>query len=335
MNSRESKKLIYKMAKGLSNSHTLQDDLLTAIQKYKTPKKRLEHQGADGSMQRFINLCRRHNKVLIGTFHRLTEGAAQLMIETGTDAEAWPVTPVTAKTQAQPNREFIEGTLYFAIWRNHVVMHQSSECRSQQFEDYLGWLLTKLAGDNNGGTSGPPPIILLSLDDPLPPQVRTRAKQPIRKIGVGTPLGTAKVGTTKAGVSFKLSGALWESIQAIWAEVKAPIPDIPLDGDLRPEDVRAYLELTCPKSKLDTPAGEVMAKLGHALRHSDTQDFRLTLADGSEIRGDELKAVKEIRVDCVDRLPVAQELFRQMVAYFEDLIDNHTIVEQEPFGGSK
>jgi hypothetical protein len=334
MNTTEVKKLVYKVAKGLPNSRTLQDEVSEAIQRYRGPKKRVQAQGLDNSHHRFINACRRNNKVTLGTFHKLTRGAAQLIIETSKDGEDWPVRPVTAKTEDSPDREYVEGTLFFALWRNHVILHQSLACRSNQFEDYLTWLLSRLAADNHIGDSQPP-VVLVSLDDPIPPQVRSRAKQPVKKIGIGTPLGTAKVRTKTAGVGFKLSGALWESVQAIWAEVKAPLPEIPLDSELRPYDVRAYLELTCSKKDLDTPAGDVMATLGHSLRHSESDDFRLTLADGSELRGQELKAQKEVRVDCVDKLPVAQPLFREMITYFQELVDNHTIVEDEPFGGSR
>ncbi len=333
MNSKEKKKLIYKQAKGIGEA-TLQDALVAALQRLKTPKKRLQRLGTDGSVHRFINLSRTSGKILIGTFHKLTPGAAQLIIDTGTDSDDWPVTPVTAKSKSSQHSEFVQGTLFYGIWRNHVVMHQSSGCRSAQFEDYLSWLLTEFEGSRR--VDPIPKAVLLTLSDPVPPALLNRSRMPVKKVRVGTSVGEVETGaSTSAKTSFQMSQKLWEHIAGIWSELHAPVPNFKIKPGSGLEDIRAYVELTCAKSKSEAAAGDVLAAFGDALRHSDTADYKLELADGTEITGDSLKKKKDVWFECHDRCPVAQQVFREIVVYFQDLVDSHTIVENEPFSGSK
>src|SRR5688572_15815338 len=96
---KESKKLIYKIASGLTPSETLQSAATEALREFRTSKERLETVGADGSMVRFINVARTHQRLLIGIFHRLTKGAGQHVIDMAGSPEAWEVGVVTAKLE--------------------------------------------------------------------------------------------------------------------------------------------------------------------------------------------------------------------------------------------
>lgn len=45
-----------------------------------------------------------------------------------------------------------------------------------------------------------------------------------------------------------------------------------------------------------------------------------------------MKVEKVVRVECVERLPVVESMFKSMMAFFEELIQNQTVIEQEAFG---
>lgn len=338
----ESKKLAYKLANGC-NGETLQDMLASAIKKYPKPKKRLQQLGADGSDVRFIAYAHTNEGMLIGVFHKLTKGKAAQVIEMADERDEWPVKMMSPKANPKDVSEFIEGTLFFGVWKNHVVLHQTTSCRAESFEDYLSWLLSRQSEEQSG--AGTPAAILVELTDPLPPEVRKKSKVPVRKVILGGNVKAklidpttkrAKSSVTSTKAFFRPTGKIWEAILAIMSEVSNSIPDdIRLADALGNNDLRASLELSCTKKNSDSSAGQVLTALGSALRNSDSTDYKVQLADNSEITREKMKVQDNFGVECVNKLPVHQSMFKRIVEYMAHLVDNQTIIEKEPFGNVK
>jgi hypothetical protein len=332
---KERRKFTYKLATGLSNGKTLQSELGSALRKKKKPNDRLEPLGTDGSEVRFINVARTHQKMLVGVFHKLTRGAAQIIINMDGDGEAWNVEPVKAQNAQRPKGEFVEGSLYFGIWKNHVIIVQAS--LAVQFQDYVTWLIAQVAEKDGDLTKQVP---LISLDNPLTAPIRAKGFQQVREIKIGGTVTTKPVGKASpaksAAVKFSPTGDMWKGIKAIFGAQGVDLPaDIELEDALEQQDVRVALYLSCTKKGLDSSAGVVLGQLGHALSHNENADVSVTLADGSVVSGDELKVSTEIGVDCVDKLPVLESVVRAMVDYMEELVKVQTVVEQEAFGNVK
>jgi hypothetical protein len=330
----ESKKLIYKLAGGVAASETLQQLTKRALGKHPKAADRLEPLGESGSEVRFINSTRQHHGVTFGVFHKVTKGAAQYIIDMQAAGDEWKVSTITAKGEDRPNGEFVEGTLFFALWKNHVVLHQTSACRAEQLESYFSWLLS--GGAAGGGGDGAD-VPLISLDDPVPASVRKDDDRPVKVISIASVLESKAVsGGSKAHAAsfhFTPSGAVWDGIKAILGSMGIDVPaEIRLSDALEARDVRVKLELSCTSKKAESTAGEVMGKLGHALRHADGDFYTVKLTDGTIIKGKEMKVEKVVRVECVERLPVMESVFKSMMAFFEELIQNQTIIEQEGFG---
>jgi hypothetical protein len=328
---REYKKLIYKQVDGFSNGENLQDALHEALVRYALPAKRVEPLGADGSQVRFINVHRKHQNLIVGIFHRLTKGAGQYVISMPDSGQDWPVQLVTADksdSNEKTQREFVEGTLFFALWKNHLVMHQSNACRAEQIQSYFSWLLSREQ----------PKQYLVGFSDPLPPDLRKKSRQPVTSIKFGssfTTVSAAPVGTAKkARVRFKPVGEVWDGLVSILRAVKADIPEIDLDDALAEQDIRVDLELSCSKKKSQSTAGEVLGVLGRSLSHSDADAFEVSLADGTKIRAEQMKVETDVRVECVQKQPVPEELFKSMVEWMQQLVDNKTIIEREAFGNA-
>ncbi|MGH7951632.1 MAG: hypothetical protein ACREFE_06900 [Limisphaerales bacterium] len=326
---RESKKLIYKAVDGFANEETLQNELEKALIRYSIPSKRVESLGNDGSQVRFINVHRKHQKLIVGIFHRLTRGAGQYVIEMSDSGQDWPVQLIVAGTDEKKQREFVEGTLFFALWNNHLVVHQSNACRAEQLESYFSWLLSREQEKQ----------YLVGFSDPLPPDLRKKTKQPVTSIkfgssfttSVASPISNAK----KSRVHFTPIGGVWEGIKAILRELKADVPEeMLLDDALGEQDIRVDLELSCSKKKAQSTAGEVLNVLGRSLSHSESDAFEVLLADGTKIRAKQMKVETDVRVECVQRQPVPEELFKSMVEWMQQLVDNKTIIEREAFGNA-
>jgi len=329
---REQRKLIYKDAAG-AGTGTLQSALTAALARFPKVPSRLQKLGTDNSRVQFINLTRLSQGMLIGVFHKLTPGAAQQVIEMGEEKPEWPVALVPAKSAEKPNREFISGSLYFGIWKNHVILHQSVACRASHFQEHLSWLLSRQKpGAEKGATA---PQLLISLGDPINEKVRKNPKTHAKRVVLGSSLKSgpaqppSKATSTKA--KFTLKGGLWQAIKSILIEVKGEVPAFLLDDQLGEDDIHGALELWCSKRKAETTAGEVLAGLGRALSDSNA-DYTVVLADGTKIERTEMKVEDYFSVECVQRQPVAESLFGSMVDYLKRLIDNQTVIEKESFG---
>jgi hypothetical protein len=336
---KQQKTLVYKLATG-GGGQTLQAILGKALRHHSKPDKRVENLGADGAEVRFIAYTRNNHQALIGVFHKLTKGRAQEVIEMIKDGDEWPVHLVTAKAAGKEAREFIEGTLFFGIWKNHVVVHQTSSCRADAFQEHLSWLLTRENADATDG--GVPKSVLIGLGDPVPPSVRKKSKVPVRGITFGGCVATKVVRSSSkdvavgdAKVSFQPTGRIWKALKEILVELKADVPEeLLLDESLGPDDLKVFLKLSCSKKKAETTAGQLLGVLGHSLSHSDSE-YTVKLADNTEIKGDIMKVRKNFGVECVDHHPVHENIFRCIIEYMRALVEDETIVEDEPFGSAK
>jgi len=332
---KEPKKLTYKLASG-AGAKNLQQLLTNALKKYTKPDKRLEELGAHGSEVRFVAYGRNSHQALIGVFHKLTPGRAQEVIEMVKDGDEWPVHLVTAKTPGKEAREFVEGTLFFAIWKNHVVLNQARACSADMFQEHLSWLLSLEEAKKDGGV---PKATIVSLNDPVPPSARKKSQMPVKKIDFGGAAVTTKAVPAslakKADISFTPSGRIWKALLDILVELKADVPpELLLSEALTHDDLTVSLQLVCSKKNADSAAGKVLGALGKSLSHSNAP-YKLTLADNTEIFSDTMKVGKIFSVECSDHHPVHESIFRCMIDYMGSLVTEEIIVETEPFGNAK
>ena len=341
MSTRETKKLIYKLASG-TNGKTLQEELTQALWKYKKPNDRLEPMGADSKEVRFVNVRRVTHGMLIGLFHKLTYGSSQLVIKMGdSPQDAWEVIPVKARANPNEANEFIQGTLFFGVWKNHVILHQSNACRADQFQDHSSWLLNKFL---ENAQDGPVTSPLISLSDPIPPDLRRKSTTQAKKITFGTSIQShlapashekGKATTTTAGRAlFTPSGPIWEALKMILKSHSASVPDELLMDNSISEDIKVYIELRTTKAKAQDNAGVVLGTLGKALSHTDI-DYQVELSDGSKYGPKEMKVEKPFRIECIDRQPVPERMFASMFEWMQELVESGRVSEQESFGNLK
>jgi hypothetical protein len=337
---RRSKKLVYKIATGAKAGSTLQNDLIAALALRPKAKSRLEKLGPNGDEARLINETRTHSSVLCGSLHRFTSGAAQVIISIDDDAKEWAVEQmVPPPTETAKHREFIEGLLFFGIWKNHVILLQSMACRANQLEDYLNWLLNP---PTEGVPTSPAPEPIM-LNDLVPQKIRKEPFTNVEKITLFTGLEseiveeptTVKKTTEVKGLKFKPTREMWTALKAIFKGLGSDLTDeIPLESALEKDDLRVRLELYCSKKSVVT-AGPVMNMLATSLRHVEENLYKVRFADGRELDGKELKVSKQWQMDCVNNIPVMTQLHGCMFEYLKELIDTGVVVEQESLGNVK
>lgn len=337
---KEQKRISYKLAEGCPGSTHLQGMLGAALKKFKKTGDRRQPIGAAGEHLRFINVYRTHEGVLYGVFHSLSPGSAQLIIEM--EGETYTVESVLPTDAGSKNAEFVEGTLFFGVWMNHVLVIQSMACRSEQLENYLTWLIEREMKSDGDGTKSVP---LIQLVDPIDPDLKKKDLLGVTGIKLGTSLESQSVVNSSSAASpaapakaarFALSSKMLEALATIMGmDSRALHSGARFSDALSSGEVRAVLELTCSKKKADTTAGEVMTALARTFRNLDEPEVEFTLTDGTRIKGSEVKIGKIASVECVDRLPVYESVFAEMSKYFRELIENGRIQETKAFGNVK
>ena len=335
---KKAKTLVYKIATGARPGSTLQEDLVAALRAKPMAKSRVEKLGINQDEARLINETRLHSTMFCGALQRFTAGAAQIIISIDEAATEWPIEqllpPPTAKAK---HREFIDGLLFFGIWKNHVVLLQSSACRASQFEDYLNWLFNPThdvsgASEANSGAASETrePIML---NDLVPGNIRAEPYENVEKItllsGLESKIMAPRGGASIADVrsrKFTPTKEVWKAIRGIFKQVGADVLDeIPLDSALNDSDIKVRLELFCSKKAAMT-AGPVMNQLATSLRNVDEDVYKVQLSNGLELKGENLKVSKLWTMECANNVPVMQQLHRCMFDYLKELIDTGVVV---------
>ncbi len=320
----ETKKLVYKQVDGFTNGETLQLELNEALARQALPSKRVESLGASGRQVRFVTVHRQSRGVLLGMFHRLRRAAGEQVMAT-LDADLadqeWPV--IAASKNKKLQSELVEGTLFFAVWNNHLVMHPSHGCHADEFEDHCSWLLSPGRAED----------LRLNFSDPLPPEVGKKSKQPVTSIKLGSSLAAKTVppGAEAQHARFSPSGGVWDGVKAILRDINAPVSNEWLLVEaLSKGDIRVDLKLSCTRKKAGSAAGVVLRSLGESLRCSEADTFEVRLRDGTKIRSEQMKVQTSVPVECVRRLPVPESIFKSMIEWMGQLAEYGVLVEREP-----
>jgi hypothetical protein len=324
----ETKKLVYKQVDGFTNGETLQLELQEALARQALPSKRVESLGASARQVRFVNAHRQSRGLLLGIFHRLRRGAGEQVMATPDGDKEWPV--ITAGKNKKLQSELAEGTLFFAVWNNHLVMNPSNGCRADQFEDYCSWLLSPDRPD--GLRSG----LQLDFLDPLPPDVKS--KQPVTSIKFGSSLAAKTVppGAEAQHARFSPTGGVWDGVKSILRDINAPVSNEWLLVEaLNKGDIRVSLKLSCTKKKAGSSAGVVLRSLGESLRGSEADTFEVRLKDGTKIRSEQMKVQTSVQVECVRGLPVPESIFKSMIEWMGQLAEYGVLVERESSANGK
>ncbi len=329
---KEQKKLSYKIAGGFGETETLQSALMAALEKCTKIQDRIEEYDEAAKQVRFINLTLPYNGMIFGNFHKVTKDLALMIIDMVEENPNFSVTAYKAKTDNRPNGEFIESTLQFGVYKNHVFLLQSSGLRSDQFEKYLNWILNELRPDGAE-------VKVIHLNDPVLPADRLAGKSPVKSIKLGSNLGAVPPkGTVEEvnNVKMSLTGRLLEGIRAIFSSHGAEFTEDELVKSVLDEpDVTATLELHCSRKAMQSSAGQFMAQLGHSLRHSTGDGITLELEDGSKIRGNDLKIGTHVSVECQNRHPLLLSVAVSMYEYLLQLIRSGRLIETDPIGSAR
>src|SRR5689334_10344713 len=167
----------YKVARleGLLSLQDLLEQALSGQSKIGDRKEFIERT----EQSRFITLSRLNGGMLCGTAVVYTQGNHQPIVAVDDGLKEVSVHQIAPPEDDRGRRhEFVEGTLFFAVRGNHIILVQSSSFKALQFEEHVNWLLRKA----HLGKLGP-----VAIHDVPPGSVSQASWRGVKSITVRTP----------------------------------------------------------------------------------------------------------------------------------------------------
>jgi hypothetical protein len=269
----------------------------------------------EGSVEvQFINYHLTHTvdqeKTIFGCeFLGYEVGADQSMIKLDADADQIDVEAIPAGE----DREFLAGSVYFAVKGNHVILFQSRGLKTQHLESYLNWLLrvkTKTLADDNP----------LRLDDHVSADkkeaikgakgIKLTAPVMMTTDTTGTQNGVAPVVSGKK-IRVKPTGRGWEAFKALLGD-DLKIPRLTVEDLAKVPSLRIELSLRW-SGKHDENSGDFLDSVASQMRHVDDEvDFTVN-AESGDFGREKFKVFKDVSVPWTDTgRPKFDVLYRKM-----------------------
>jgi len=321
MSETKRKNFMYKRASFLKETGDAKMNLEMLLRQAikKVPKAIEREKNPDEAVFQLINYSGSHTPIgskesLFGCeFLSFEQGADQSTIKINGDSTEMDIRSLVAAN----GEEFLDGSVYFGVISNHVVIVQSTALRTKDLEDYLNWFLTikaKVLGDDNRVTLGDfPPK---NVDQITGIEVGGNLKLEHKKANYNRP------GHGKPRTSFPLTygGTAWKLVKTMFADGF----DLPtgLDVDDLTEvpkiEMRLYL-----KWKGTTPEEEssLLNSIAKNMSHiGDEFDYKIHTKTG-QIGREKFKIEQDHSFTWSKGRPEFHDLFPKMAKWLAGLIE--------------
>lgn len=309
---------------------TLQELVEKAISKKPTVLNRaFEHttkseEGIDVIEKIFINTHAKAYNIFFGSLIRFESGANKHTVKIDDKAESCDVEQLAPPDSKDgKRREFLDSILYFAIFKNHLVVLQSAGLRTTELERHLNWLLRScdlIAQEQK-----------ITLAQTLTAEAKDKIlNTPTKKIRVGTPLfepleppapsttptiSSEYVETKNIRMKPEGKGI---SILRTLGLINESTEDM-LSDALNGNNLEVFVEVSYKyKSKKSTQS--IINNLTTALRHSDIDDYEVEFKGTGSLKGGELILSAPLSIKYVNGLVDEQDLYYKISEWLESKI---------------
>jgi hypothetical protein len=310
-----------------TSAQTLQQLLQLALNQQKKIKERLEPVDASASHFRVISSSKVVKGVLCGTIVAFERGAFQLVILDDPEATSLTIGALEPPEKDHKQQQYVPGVLFFAVFENHLVVVHSQSLKTSALEQHLAWLLrekTGLLGAQQG----------LALADEIKKATKDRIrKSHVKALSFGRPFMAAPDADTLAattGIHVKKSDvSKLEPDSAVVNFIKSILPNdrfakLNLEDAVFEGNLEVWLEIRYPAHSRSQPADTIklIDDLAIALRDQDEDSVALELADGTKVKGSDLKISSPLTMKSVGGVPQEEGFYEDMVAWLTSLITN-------------
>lgn len=315
-----------------AGTQTLQQLLSQAIADRALIKDRTETVDTAARSFRVISVTKQVGAMLCGAVLTFERGSYQMVINDDPEATTLKLTAMKPPMQGAVQQQFVPGVLFYSIFEDHVAVVQTSSLRTNGLEQHLAWLLrdqAKLLQKDQG---------LVLADEPKKATQERIKKSRVKSLSLGRPFmvpadpivedsNTPVVGSAASRKKTDVSRLKPDS--AMVAMLRGFLPDdnfsaLELDGTVYDGDLEVWLEIRYPARTRSQPAStaKLLDDLAIALRDQEGDSVELELADGTTVKGSDLKITGSLPLTFSDGLPGVDDFFASMAQWLESQIKN-------------
>lgn len=316
------------------SSQNLQQMLSAALNQCSKVKDRLETVDAAANAFRLIAAHETKDGILCGAMVTFERGSYQLVVSDDPDAASLNMGAIAPPANEGKQQQFVPGTLFFAIFEDHLAIVQSSALRATGFEQHLAWLLrteTKQLASNQG---------LVLADEPKQATVARIKSAHVKSLNIGRPFmepfneaaedGTVR--TTEFTEKQKTDVSKLKPIAEVVDFLRSYLPNdrfakLNLEEAVFDGNLEVWLEIKYPARVRNMPESTVklIDDLAIAMRDQDENSVQLTLGDGSKIKGSDLKISTALTMKLNSGVPDLADFYSEMRAWLQGLIKNGVV----------
>lgn len=218
-------------------------------------------------------------------------------------------------------KEFVENTLYFGVFENHVVIIQSSSVRINKLRDYLNYMLGETKADLLDDS------IILFQDKPSREAKDLLADSPAKTVKISqqvtaTPALIDDSSNSNSITGYKSASFTFDSKQSgIWSSI---VKHLKLDkrtvSKLKDTlvDDNLYVDIVLRRKQggnkgISESGQELMNTVATSFSNLADEHFEIELQDGSKLTGEQYRLSKKIKVevinDGINHLKLKNEFF--------------------------
>jgi hypothetical protein len=324
---RAPKVFTYKAARFLGSKHELASWLSLALKNAPTVGDRRQQLGGpDAPEWLVLNESRVLNGYVSGALVKYTPGTSAAALLDDPKASTASILKYDPPKEGQLRREWLESSMYFTAFKNHVVLMQSAALRNTHLEAYLRWLFGAIPATQGCGS--------LELNDKPAKATAERIRNTaVRRIEIGgelthhsarqsatsakhVPATTEQAMTVRGSAADTSSHA--EVLQALSTLIGfKKFSTLNLKG-LDESQLNYKLSLSIDHRKGDEDQSQnVLNRLGNAFRNAEGVDTTIELMDGSTVSGNELRLTGKEAITLYDGLPSTSEVFDLMIHWLQ------------------
>lgn len=284
----------------------LQALLTAAIDRAPKIKHRQQPLDKEAEQVRFLSLNRVHKGILCGIVVTYTKGQHQAVVPVDENAKEVPLEQIAPPDNTAGKRtEFVEGTIFFGVFVNHVILIQSANFRAKHLEDYFNWLLRRgLSADVQ------PPLIKL-IDKP-PLNLRNKAVKGVKTITLKAPIlfktqteetNAKEIARRPEGVGFRMFESAMDAVREGFSDA------FRFDEALGSGDIEVRLQLFYRKRRKKGASPIMLDEVAAALSHTDVE-YEMEIPGYGKVGSKMLKIREEFEIGAPGGLPLAASVFK-------------------------
>ncbi len=303
----------------------LQQMLSTALSQHSVALDRAEAIGSKASEFRVISQHKTVGAFLCGQLTTFDRGSYQTVIKDDPKAKTLSLNAVSPPKIDDVQSQFVPGVLYFALFKNHIVLIQNTTVKTSTFEQHLAWLLRTKCNILNS-TDG------FFLKDEPPPATKDRIKKShVKNICVNRSLmiesSTQKDNNKSKTARLKTDNTFINLLKDFCSD-SLQFEKLGLENNLYADNLDVLIEIRFPKRQRSKAEDSIklLDDLGILLRDHDEDEVKLELSDGSVVKGKNLIISSSIEINLNEKgLPNENEIFSEMCDWLNTQIKNGII----------